>query len=210
MIACPFLTNNVCSIAAAYYAEQRDFVKAKLFTDLLYFFWTFYCFVLAVWILFAGLKLLSIIGGHLHNQYESAGNPATINRIKNGAFKVKMIMLISVTSLVIFSFIKCAYGVSRMSLLLDRGLNLAIATVWTFDGTIASMLVVMTVLIRQVLVGDALTRLYNNNSSFIALKHLLPFIYQVPMDLKHITPQHIIIRLIINHLIRNHLILYRV
>lgn len=54
-------------------------------------------------------------------------------------------MSISVTSLFIFSFIKCAYGAARVSLLSDNGLNLAIAVVWTFDGTLASMLVVMTV-----------------------------------------------------------------
>jgi hypothetical protein len=95
MITCPFLSNNVCSVAAAYYAEKRDFFKAKVFTDLLYYFWTFYCFVLAMWILFAGLKLLSIIGGHLHNQYES-GNSATINKIKNGAFKVIVLLAESI------------------------------------------------------------------------------------------------------------------
>jgi hypothetical protein len=59
-----------------------------------------------------------------------------------------MIMSISVTSLVIFSFIKCAYGVSRVALLSDKELNLALAAVWTFDGTIACMLVVMTVLFK--------------------------------------------------------------
>lgn len=93
MITCPFVTNNICSIAAAYYAEHQDFFKAKLFTDLLYYFWTFYCFFLAMWILIAGLKLLSIIGGHLNNQYES-GNSVTINKVKNGAFKVILFLLI--------------------------------------------------------------------------------------------------------------------
>jgi hypothetical protein len=40
------------------------------------------------------------------------------------------------------------YGIMRTRLLLDHGLNLAIAIVWTYDGTLASMLVVMTVLIK--------------------------------------------------------------
>ncbi|KAG2202528.1 hypothetical protein INT46_005085 [Mucor plumbeus] len=146
-ITMPFLTNNVCSIAAAVYAEQGNFVKAKIFTDALYYLWAAYCFILATWILFAGLRLIKILQKHLDNQGDDT-NSASIHKIKNGLFKVRMIMSISITSLFIFSFIKCMYGIMRTRLLLDHVLNLAIAIVWTYDGTLASMLVVMTVLIN--------------------------------------------------------------
>jgi hypothetical protein len=59
-----------------------------------------------------------------------------------------MIMSISVTSLFIFSVIKCLYGLFRAPLLSNTPYNLALATIWTFDGTLASMLVIITVIIK--------------------------------------------------------------
>ncbi|KAG2213953.1 hypothetical protein INT47_001222 [Mucor saturninus] len=145
MLILPFISNNICSIAAAIYAERGDLVKAKIFTDTLYFFWTFYCFILASWIVFAGLRLLKILRHHLDNQHDPEGS--TVHKIKNGLFKVKMIMSISVTSLLVFSFVKCIYGIFRVKLLLHSEFNLALACIWTFDGTLASMLVVVSLLI---------------------------------------------------------------
>lgn len=88
MIALPFLTNNVCSIAAAVYAEKGDFIKAKIFTDALYYLWTVYCFTLACWILYSGLKLTSLLEQHLRNQKEDNPNTALTQKVKNGLFKV--------------------------------------------------------------------------------------------------------------------------
>jgi hypothetical protein len=148
IITLPFITNNICSISAAYYAEQGDLNKAKIFTDTLYYLWAAYCFNLACLILLFGLRLLNILSKHLDNQ--STSHPSTIDKIKNGAFKVKMIMSISVTSLFIFSIIKCLYAIFRVKILLNNALSIAIASVWTYDGTLASMLVVVTLLIKYV------------------------------------------------------------
>lgn len=62
-----------------------------------------------------------------------------------------MIMSISVSCLIIFSFVKCIYGLYRVPLLRKTAFNLAIASIWTFDGTLASILVIVTVLIKYVL-----------------------------------------------------------
>lgn len=86
MITLPFISNNICSIAAAIYAERGDFVKAKLYTNMLYFFWTAYCFTLASWIIFAGLRLLKILRLHLDYQHDLQGS--TVHKIQNGTFKV--------------------------------------------------------------------------------------------------------------------------
>lgn len=145
LITSPFITNNVCSLAAAIFAEKGDFQKAKLFTDILYFLWTAYCFILAMWILVAGIRLLNILNTHLRNQEDKS---ITSNKIINGVFKVKMIMIISVTSLFVFSIIKLLYGLFRVHILLNFGLSIAIASVWTFDGTAASLLVVITLLVN--------------------------------------------------------------
>lgn len=62
---------------------------AKTFTDALYYLWTAYCFILATWILFAGLRLVKILKQHLDNQNQDA-NSASIHKIKNGLFKVRL------------------------------------------------------------------------------------------------------------------------
>ncbi|KAI7897690.1 uncharacterized protein BX663DRAFT_527585, partial [Cokeromyces recurvatus] len=167
MITLPFLTNNVCVIGASVYAERGDMAKAKIFTDILYFLWTAYCFTLALCILVAGLRLIAILKHHLKNQATlDPDNNSITGKIKNGLFKVRMIMSISITSLLIFSFIKCMYGILRVPLLKTTGLNLAIAIIWTFDGTLASILVAVVVFINP----KALTSLNitsNNDSSTI-------------------------------------------
>ena len=61
-----------------------------------------------------------------------------------------MIMAISVTSLLVFSFVKLIYGMYRIRILSNIGFNLAMASIWTFDGTTASLLVVVTLLIKHV------------------------------------------------------------
>lgn len=88
MIILPFISNNICSVSAAIYAERKDFEKAKLFTDMLYFFWTAYCLFLASWIIFFGLRLLKILDFHLEQQQDSYDG--TVHKILNGKFKVKL------------------------------------------------------------------------------------------------------------------------
>lgn len=87
MISLPFITNNICSISAAIYAQQGNFVRAKLFTDALYYLWTAYCFILAAWILIAGILLLNLLQRHLDNQRGDDSSP-NVQKIKTGAFKV--------------------------------------------------------------------------------------------------------------------------
>jgi hypothetical protein len=148
MITLPFITNNICSIASAVYASRGDMVRAKGFTDALYFMWTIYCFTFAIWILIAGLKLQSLLKLHLNTQRDEDPNSLIVAKVKNGLFKVQVIMTVSVTCLFIFTFVKICYGIARVPILERTGLNLAIAVIWTFDGTFASLLVFSTVLIK--------------------------------------------------------------
>jgi hypothetical protein len=57
-------------------------------------------------------------------------------------------MGISVICLYVFAFIKLMYAIMRPRLLENTGLNLALAVIWTYDGTAASLLVVLTLLIK--------------------------------------------------------------
>lgn len=91
MIILPFITNNICSIASAVYANRNDMKRAKGFTDALYFLWTIYCFTFAVLIFVAGLKLTSLLKLHLDNQKDEDPNSLIVQKVKNGLMKVKAV-----------------------------------------------------------------------------------------------------------------------
>jgi hypothetical protein len=143
----PFITNNICSVSAAVYAKQGDLVKAHIFTNTLYYLWSAYCFIIACLILFSGLRLLNILSRHVDNQPDLC----TVNKLKSGAYRIKMIMSISVASLFMFSIIKYVYALFRVNILLNKAVSLAVACFWTYDGTLACMLVGFIIIFKYVI-----------------------------------------------------------
>jgi hypothetical protein len=57
-------------------------------------------------------------------------------------------MTINAACLYTFAFIKLVYVITRHRLLENTSLNLTLAVIWAFDGTTASSLVVITLLIK--------------------------------------------------------------
>lgn len=57
-------------------------------------------------------------------------------------------MSISIGSLLIFTIVKICYGIARVPILSHTGTNLTIAIIWTFDGTLASLILFSTVIFK--------------------------------------------------------------
>ncbi|RCH89654.1 hypothetical protein CU097_002904 [Rhizopus azygosporus] len=146
LISFPFVTNNICSVAAAIYAEKKEFLKFRIFTSILYYLWTIYCLVLAASTLYFGLGLLYILKFHLKNQ--AGQHESVIAKVKHAMFKVKMILYNIIICLVVFAVIKCLYGTFRQEILKNKTYSLLMAAFWTFDGTIASAFVVIILLVN--------------------------------------------------------------
>lgn len=91
-ITLPFISNNICSIAAGIFADRGDDFLASQFTHALYYFWTIYCGSLGFMILVAGIRLLRLLEHHLKMQHDLRIN---IAKIKTGAFKVKLSIVMS-------------------------------------------------------------------------------------------------------------------
>ncbi|KAJ8655640.1 hypothetical protein O0I10_008729 [Lichtheimia ornata] len=144
-ITMPFITNNICSIAAGIYAERGEDFIAGQFTHAQYYFWTIYCGSLGFMILFAGIKLLRLLGHHLRMQHDLRTN---IAKIKTGSLKVKIIMLVGCVCLWVFALVLCLYGVLRDQIIRNTGYNLAISAVWTYDGVVATLLVEMALILN--------------------------------------------------------------
>ncbi|KAI9260617.1 hypothetical protein BDA99DRAFT_560685 [Phascolomyces articulosus] len=144
-ICAPFISNNICSIAAGIFALRGEDFLASQFTHALYYLWTVYCFSLGFMVLIAGLRLLRLLNHHLRMQHDLRVN---IAKIKSGTFKVKAIMLVGVVCLWVFAFILCMYGVFRDPVTRNTGLNLAISAVWTYDGLAATLLVELALILN--------------------------------------------------------------
>ncbi|KAI9484762.1 hypothetical protein BDB00DRAFT_983710, partial [Zychaea mexicana] len=144
-ISLPYVTNNICSIAAGVYAERGDDWHAAQFTHALYYLWTIYCGSLGFMILFAGLRLLRLLNHHLRMQHDLRVN---IAKIKTGTLKVKIIMVVGCVCLWVFAFILCMYGVFRDPVTRNTALNLTISAVWTYDGVVATLLVELALILN--------------------------------------------------------------
>lgn len=147
----PFVTNNICSIAAGVYAQRGENHVAAQFTHALYYFWTIYCGSLGFLILVAGIRLLRLLKHHLRMQHDLRVN---IAKIKTGVFKVKAIMVVGCLCLWVFAFVLCMYGVFRGPITLNTGLNLAISSVWTYDGAVATLLIETALILKYVLMNS--------------------------------------------------------
>ncbi|KAG2218098.1 hypothetical protein INT45_000021 [Circinella minor] len=144
-IVAPFITNNICSIAAGVYAQHGNDYLAGQFTHALYYLWTFWCGSLGFMVLIAGLRLLRLLNHHLRMQHDLRVN---IAKIRTGTLKVKAIMLVGCVCLWVFAFILCMYGVFRDPITRNTGLNLAISAVWTYDGLAATLLVELALVLN--------------------------------------------------------------
>jgi hypothetical protein len=105
----PMITNNICSIASGAYAEQGDVFKANVFARLLYglckhlslhaykccyatktqhfliLIGSFYCVMLAICVLYSGIRLMRLLDHHL--QMLGSGNRYEL--VKTGRLKVR-------------------------------------------------------------------------------------------------------------------------
>ena len=85
IITLPFISNNICAVAAGIYALRGDNYMAAQFTDALYYLWTFYTGFQAILILYAGLRLLRLLNRHLLQRTDSR---VDLGRVRLGALKV--------------------------------------------------------------------------------------------------------------------------
>ncbi|CEP19598.1 hypothetical protein [Parasitella parasitica] len=149
----PFITINVCSIATAVYTQRGNYDMAQKFDDARNYQWMAYWLILTAWLLFAGLRLIKILKQLLHTQLEE-GNAIAVDKIKNGLFKVRMIMSTSIFCLLTFSIIRFLYSIVSEYFSQYRKLNLAMSIFLMFDTTVAFTLVVATVIINPKAIGS--------------------------------------------------------
>ncbi|KAI8139574.1 hypothetical protein BJV82DRAFT_672544 [Fennellomyces sp. T-0311] len=146
VVTLPFISNNVCSIAAGVLGLQGNFFLADRFTSVLYYFWTFYTCSLGVFIVYAGFRLIGLLQDHFEGK--PGVSAEDIEKLKLGAVKVKIVTFSAFGSLLLFSLINVLYGVFRHSITTHMPYNMTIAVIWTFNGILATALIVFSVILN--------------------------------------------------------------
>ena len=142
----PFISNNICSIAAGAFAVKENLTLADTFTSALYYFWTFYTSFLGILILFSGFRLIGLLRHHFIDKPGATAND--IKKFSLGALRVKIIILTASTCLLLFAVVVVLYGALRTSIISYMPYNLTFAVIWTFNGIIATGLIIFAVILK--------------------------------------------------------------
>ncbi|ORZ17269.1 hypothetical protein BCR42DRAFT_326118 [Absidia repens] len=132
----PVVLHNICSIAAGALAYSNLKV-AEVFTNLLYGFWFMHCVALSLTVLFAGVRLIRILNGHL-SRFPPSGD--RYKSIRLGIFKIQALMTIIALCLAGYSVFLLIYAILRDRVTQDSTGSVAMAVIWNFWAPVATLL----------------------------------------------------------------------
>ncbi|CAO3633873.1 unnamed protein product [Cunninghamella echinulata] len=145
VIAFPIVTVNPISIAAGYYAQIGDIDKAKKWTETIYYLLGSFDFILGSLILISGLRLIRLLKSHVLTQGNLREN---IVKIKLGAAKVKIIILIGGLCLWGYCIVKMLYASTRYKIMLDTTYTMVISSIVLFNGPLASCVIEFAIILN--------------------------------------------------------------
>ncbi|CEP14796.1 hypothetical protein [Parasitella parasitica] len=147
----PFIINNAMSLAAGILAE-RNLHVAQLFTRLLYIFWFIHCFGLAIAVFFSGYRLIRILGAHL-TKFKTTG-PRYVS-VQTGIFKIRAVMSIIITCLMMFAIFLLIFGILREIIILNKVGSIVLGAIWNFLGAVATLCVEVAIVFNPKVDGGS-------------------------------------------------------
>ncbi|SAM00509.1 hypothetical protein [Absidia glauca] len=130
LLICMVMTNMTCAFASGALAESNHFA-ARGFTYALYYSWFVYCAILAVTILYCGVRLIRILESHLENFSMPIHR---INNIKTGIFKIKCMVFVGFFGAIIYGVSMLLFAILRQSILITPGGGLTLSLIWNLMG----------------------------------------------------------------------------
>jgi hypothetical protein len=146
-ITLPFITNTACTLASGVHAMKGNNELAAKLTRIQYYFWSLYTGYLGMLLLFAGVRLIRLLEKHLLMQSDLRIN---INKVKTGALKVRIIVVVGTSCMWIFSFLALVYAICREALISNHDSNMVVSAIAIFMGPITTFFVEIAVLIKYV------------------------------------------------------------
>ncbi|KAI9300053.1 hypothetical protein BJ944DRAFT_291960 [Cunninghamella echinulata] len=145
VIALPIIVINIISIVAGYYAQIGDVNNATIWTEAIYYSWGAFDFIIGSMILISGLRLLRLLKGHLLSQGNLREN---IVKIKLGATKVKIIIVIGCACLWGYCAVITIYASSRYYIMLDTPYTIVITSITLFNGPLATCIIEFAIILN--------------------------------------------------------------
>ncbi|ORZ22024.1 hypothetical protein BCR42DRAFT_405336 [Absidia repens] len=128
------VTNMTCAFASGALAESNH-PAARGFTYALYYCWFVYCAILAVTILYCGIRLVRILESHLDNFTMPRHR---INNIKTGIFKIKGMVCVGFFGAIIYGVSMLMFAILRQKILITSGGGLTLSLIWNLMGPIVT------------------------------------------------------------------------
>ncbi|CAO3633889.1 unnamed protein product [Cunninghamella echinulata] len=145
VISLPIIVINIVSIVAGYYAQIGDVDNATKWTEAIYYSWGAFDFIIGSMILISGLRLLRLLKGHLLTQGNLREN---IIKIKLGATKVKIIIVIGCACLWGYCVVITLYASSRYYIMLDTPYTIVITSITLFNGPLATCIIEFAIILN--------------------------------------------------------------
>lgn len=143
----PFFITTTCSTLAGYYATKGNMALAAILTRIQYLVWFFFCGSIALLLLFAGLRLMRLLGRYIALQTDLR---VDTSKVRTGALKVRMIVITGTLCMGTFSLLLGAYGALRPLIMKSEIANMIVAVMWLFVGPLAALIIIGAILIKYV------------------------------------------------------------
>ncbi|CAO3653756.1 unnamed protein product [Cunninghamella echinulata] len=148
-IILPFTLPTIFNIMSGYYATVGDIDKANAYFQVDYFIWGILPFLTGVYVLLAGIRLVTLLGEHLLSQTDRRRNMA---KIKAGAFKVKLTIFFGCLTLFFLSIISFIYAAGHYTVMNNTKFSIALLACMYFVGPITTIIIVTVILLNPNLI----------------------------------------------------------
>lgn len=132
------------SLAAGILAE-RNLKLAQTFTQILYIFWFIHCFDLSIAVFFSGIRLIRILHEHL-NKFKTTG-PRYVS-VKTGIFKIRAVMAIITTCLMMFAIFLLIFGILRKIIIVNLVGSIVLGAIWNLLGALTTLCVEFAIIFK--------------------------------------------------------------
>ncbi|KAI8359190.1 hypothetical protein BD560DRAFT_426234 [Blakeslea trispora] len=142
----PCLGNLTCGLLVGIYNKQGNMEMTAKVTKILFYLWTLNCGGLGLVILAAGIFFLRLVNKHFLTETTSILEQ---NRIKEGAFRVKLIVVSGTTCLWIFAALASLCSVYRETILCNARINTAVGITWMSSAPICVLFIEVAIIVNS-------------------------------------------------------------
>ncbi|CDS03000.1 hypothetical protein LRAMOSA00402 [Lichtheimia ramosa] len=131
----PFIANNIVALVGGAMADTNLYA-AEICVRILYVLWFIHCFSLGIAVLLSGIKLVRILNVHLA-KIQASGPRYTA--VKTGIFKIRAVMGIIVTCLLMFAIFLLMYGALRPYIMINPPGSIFLGVIWNYLGPLTTL-----------------------------------------------------------------------